>query len=318
MKKTLIALAALGVVGAASAQATISGEVAWGYQSVKNANITTTSQGWGVNTAKITFAGSEDLGGGLTVSASAAIDNIVEGSVVPDGKGVTLGLSGGFGSLLFATTEGGDFMLVDEVTTLGNGTVRDKIIYTTPSMSGLTGSVFYSDGKITTGDNSATDLPSASSSQDNSATLTILTAAYADGPIKASASTFQPGSAGTSYSSMLAWDVSYDFGVAAVRYANANMKLKSTNTAACGGTATGTCVATELRLTAPVGATSLTYASVSEKATSESTARTGSYFEVAYALSKRTSAVLAMQSHKTGVSTKVTGHENTFKLVHKF
>ncbi|MEK9896683.1 MAG: porin, partial [Burkholderiaceae bacterium] len=71
MKKTLIALAALGVVGAASAQITITGQVGFGVQNVMG----TPAAKFDLTDGDINFSGSEDLGGGLSISASTSISN---------------------------------------------------------------------------------------------------------------------------------------------------------------------------------------------------------------------------------------------------
>ncbi|MGA0015770.1 MAG: porin, partial [Burkholderiaceae bacterium] len=65
MKKTLIALAALGVVGAASAQITIGGSIGYGVQtSVAGNGSNNTKAHFHMTDADITFSGKEDLGGG--------------------------------------------------------------------------------------------------------------------------------------------------------------------------------------------------------------------------------------------------------------
>ncbi|MGA1060213.1 MAG: porin, partial [Burkholderiaceae bacterium] len=73
MKKTLIALAALGVVGAASAQVTISGAMAVGIQNTTAAS----AAKFHLTDGDINFSAKEDLGGGLTVDASTSISTEV-------------------------------------------------------------------------------------------------------------------------------------------------------------------------------------------------------------------------------------------------
>ncbi|MGA1674696.1 MAG: porin, partial [Burkholderiaceae bacterium] len=71
MKKTLIALAALGVVGAASAQIAITGSIGVGLQT----SVTKTDAHFHITDADITFSGKEDLGGGMSVSAQMGLSN---------------------------------------------------------------------------------------------------------------------------------------------------------------------------------------------------------------------------------------------------
>ena len=102
MKKTLIALAAVAVTGAASAQVTLSGGFAYGYQTEKSNNVT--AKGFGVDTAAFTMAASEDLGGGLKLSGAMALGGLTRGDT-PTGENFTMALSGGFGSLLLGQIE---------------------------------------------------------------------------------------------------------------------------------------------------------------------------------------------------------------------
>jgi hypothetical protein len=104
MKKSLIALAVVAISGAASAQVTITGSVAAGYkqssvsgaagtgtEATKNkllagvadsfvggsgGNATGDNSGLGLDTTTVTFAASEDLGGGMKVDASMNIDTL--------------------------------------------------------------------------------------------------------------------------------------------------------------------------------------------------------------------------------------------------
>jgi predicted porin len=97
MKKTLIAMAAVAVAGAATAQVTISGSAAAGYKMVTN-NSAASLGGMAVDGFSVTFSASEDLGGGLTAAASATIDGITHGSGV-NANASTMSLAGGFGKI---------------------------------------------------------------------------------------------------------------------------------------------------------------------------------------------------------------------------
>ncbi|MDA0762164.1 MAG: porin, partial [Proteobacteria bacterium] len=103
MKKTLIALAALGVVGAASAQATIYGVVDVG---IKNTGSATTVASGLAATPRIGLKGKEDLGGGLSASwmVEAGYNNVKEAAADTAGtnfgdRGASLSIGGSFGEI---------------------------------------------------------------------------------------------------------------------------------------------------------------------------------------------------------------------------
>jgi len=79
MKKTLIALAAVASLtsGAAFAQATITGFMAAGYQTVTTGGAkTSTTGGFGVDTAEIYITAKEDMGGGMTAGGTMGIGGL--------------------------------------------------------------------------------------------------------------------------------------------------------------------------------------------------------------------------------------------------
>jgi len=98
MKKTLIALAALGVVGTAAAEATIYGVV----------DVGITNEGGATNVAsglaaspRIGLKGSEDLGGGLSASwmVEAGYNNVAETATTFGDRGASLSIGGSFGEI---------------------------------------------------------------------------------------------------------------------------------------------------------------------------------------------------------------------------
>ncbi len=98
MKKTLIALAALGVVGAASAQVTIYGVADVGMTSSGGATKVVSGV---ASTPRIGLKGSEDLGGGLSASfmVEAGYNNAAETATTFGDRGASVSLGGGFGTL---------------------------------------------------------------------------------------------------------------------------------------------------------------------------------------------------------------------------
>ncbi|MGA0051134.1 MAG: porin, partial [Burkholderiaceae bacterium] len=84
MKKTLIALAALGVVGAASAQVTMDGQIELG---VVNTSAAGTQLDAGNGGSQIRFRANEDLGGGMSASATMAVRFSPESGLMDGGAG---------------------------------------------------------------------------------------------------------------------------------------------------------------------------------------------------------------------------------------
>jgi hypothetical protein len=86
MKKTLIAMAAVAVAGVASAQVTITGAMGFGFSDQSTAARTA-----GFTDGNVTFAASEDLGGGMSISGSFTMDGKgSEGSPSMDGQSLSL------------------------------------------------------------------------------------------------------------------------------------------------------------------------------------------------------------------------------------
>ncbi len=106
------ALAAVAVTGAAFAQATISGTIAGGYQKTTLDTATVignTDKGdVGMQTIDIRFGVREDLGGGMTASGFAILENA--GGRASEAKRGDAGmtLSGGFGSVSLTNTRSGN------------------------------------------------------------------------------------------------------------------------------------------------------------------------------------------------------------------
>lgn len=79
MKKTLISIAVFAASGTSFAQVTITGNLAMGYRSTTtgasagNTVPESTTAGFGVDTSEIDFAATEDLGGGMKITAKLAL-----------------------------------------------------------------------------------------------------------------------------------------------------------------------------------------------------------------------------------------------------
>jgi predicted porin len=194
MKKTLVALAALAVVGAASAQSTVSitGKVGAAYQSVDSAT-GVASRGMNLTNADFKLAAMEDLGGGLRAMASVSYETPVTGAVGAGtfSQGVvrrdtSLALMGQFGLLSFNNTRSSNWLtkafvapaeLQHGIYDLGamgivNRSPVDVLTFQTKAMSGVQGLVQWTD---TGTDGTATP----------SVNVLTLGGTYAQGPLAA-------------------------------------------------------------------------------------------------------------------------------------
>jgi len=164
MKKSLIALAALAVVTAASAQSTVvlSGSVSMGLQQLGTSVAAQTTQIAGVDAISsnsFNFTATEDLGGGIT--ATAVINNRLNNLNVDLGTGdLYVNLSGGFGQVragryTFNSNSGYNTFASRAVTTLsGAGQAlgaNNTLQYTTPGFNGLTATLAYQPNAFATG-----------------------------------------------------------------------------------------------------------------------------------------------------------------------
>jgi predicted porin len=316
MKKTLIALAAVAVSSAAMAQVTISGTIAAGY-----ANDTTKAgvktSGYGFDTTSFTMSASEDLGNGLKASGSMAFENAGE-DVATNGNGATLGLSGGFGSVVFSSVETGDFLPVDGLTASSAGTDADRITYTSPKIAGFTASVAHQDaidegkpaGAVDTAKSGFAPVNPLEIDADARGTSSVLTIGvnYTNGPISADivSADFRGAAKGKD---RLGVRGSYDFGVAKVTYG----QMKETNT-----DTTKNVTETGLTIAAPLGPVTAAYSMVTSK-TGTAAKRKGNSLSVSYALSKRSSIAFYNEAHDTADGTGTSKvKEQSLLLVHKF
>jgi len=164
MKKTLVALAAVAVTGGAFAQATMTGAIAWGFESDTSASNVTTS-GMGLEDAELNWAISEDLEGGTKLSAGLGIGYGGRGSAVTgNDANITLALSNGM-KIVMKSAKGAEYLTggiagaganyeIDlTYTTLLSRTSNDEIAVSMPVADGLTLTVSHKepDVAITTG-----------------------------------------------------------------------------------------------------------------------------------------------------------------------
>ena len=272
----------------------MSGTVAFGYANDTVAGAKTS--GYGTDTAKIAFAASEDLGGGLKLNASMFIDNLVEGDNATGGN-VVLGLTGGFGSVQFSSAEAGDFLPVDGLTLSSDGTDADRITFTAPTMAGVTVQVIAQD------DASIANGAAIDADASGNGVLTVA-ANYTAGPL--SIDVVRADFSVAARNTRTGLKATYDFGVAKVSYGS----MKEDNVAAnTDVTENG------LTISAPVGPVSVAYSRATSK-TGTAAKLNGSSVSVSYALSNRTSVNFYSEAFEVSGATKT--KQQSLLLSHSF
>jgi len=301
MKKSLIALAALAAVTAASAQSTVtlSGNYSFSYQTdltnvaANGALVTVNSarggtaaaaaatnidgQGFTVTAADFKLAAVEDLGGGLKASFDYTMEtgNFRGAPVTRADSGI--GVSTPMGNVAMRNTRSSDLLaaIASPAISLPDGIYEsvssrgaiDTVSYTAPSISGFTASVTYVEGN-----DGAIDLPTT-----NAKSVNVYGVNYANGPLSATYAmkvhSLAAGSTVKKNQNELA--ATYDFGVAKVGFAFDD------KTTATGKTATG------YSITVPVGA--ITFGAHMFKRDAVRMTDVGA----SYAFSKRTSVSVA-------------------------
>jgi predicted porin len=239
MKKTLVALAALAAVGAASAQSTVTlygvADVWLGSTKTEtrpNGNVPFTGvrqtklDSGGYNGSRFGFRGTEDLGGGL--KANFVLEqgvNVDTGAAGASGlqfnRQAYVGFSGGFGdvrlgrqytaydTLRAATNHSFDSSFAVTGSVWGKGIadyanrVDNQITYISPDFSGFSGALTYGLGENKTANTSATD-------------TTALHLKYAAGPLLVGVAYQQQEISNTVDRTYTLVAGSYDFGMAKV------------------------------------------------------------------------------------------------------
>ena len=330
MKKTLIALAAVAVAGAASAQVTLSGSVAYGYQATTSSTKAVTgvagtaakgytdyvaavaeaknvkASGFGVDTAAITMAASEDLGGGLKVSGSMTLGGITRGDT-PTGEDFKMVVSGGFGTVLLGQIEIGsgirglgqagapvNNMEGEVLAAATSGT--DIIGYTAPKMGDFTFGISHTENKgLATG---------LSNGQVSALTPSV---SYASGPLAAKLDYTDWDSDSTTVDSRYRISAKYDLGVAAVGAGYENIK---------GVTKAADTKLSIVGVNVPMGTMSFGMVYVTNK-TGTAETRKGTSIGMQYNLSKRTN-VTANYASWDSVVANTTDKKTTILLNHSF
>jgi len=155
MKKSLVALAALAVVGAASAQVTLTGTVSMGYQ--KNLD---GKAGVVLSDDSFIFTAQDDLGGGTKLALSTGFDaggRTQAGATALGSENTSLTVSGSFGAIKLISYESdGPFANIAALggASLGTGVFdsnavglgkryRNAVTYSAPAVNGATFAFTY-------------------------------------------------------------------------------------------------------------------------------------------------------------------------------
>ena len=156
MKKTMIALAAIAAVGAASAQVSITGTAAWGFYSGTD-TAGATASGLGIDTAQLKFAASEDLGNGMKASAGLSLNMGQYGAIAgagPNADDQSISLTTPLATISLVTTKSADWVSQAsgaatwyglDGRVLGARSARDGLAVTLPLATGLTFTAGYSE-----------------------------------------------------------------------------------------------------------------------------------------------------------------------------
>jgi len=317
MKKSLIALADLAAVTAASAQSTVTVSGKMRYAFVTNSSNTAgtiiKATGIAITDGDVVFTSVEDLGGGMKASADMAFQ-IGGRSRAAGNRDGNLKLSGGFGTVAFGSIDAGNgiyglgssgagFLIgLDNLVLLDSGNT-DYFSYTTPTMSGFSASVMLvDDATATSGTNSLTgySMDSTTALQDG----VVYGAKYANGPLSVSVDSTQYGNnalaAGTARAvNRTRISANYNLGVAVVGAGYEARDAKTSSTASALTTKD-----TVISVNVPAGSYDFAAAYATSKTDGNTYTVTGYDLAARYNFSKRTYAALQYQSVK-GVNLNV-------------
>jgi predicted porin len=346
MKKSLVALAALAVVGAASAQSTVtlSGKFAFAYEGQSVGGVSST--GFGVTDGNVTFSASEDLGGGMKAGTIMDIrvrgrEGGATGSVA--GRNAQVYLTGGFGTIaggavespngILALGSGGAPILGLDGTALGASRNAldaaqnaDILQYSSPVIGGgfvikasLADSIVSQSNPLTasTGVVAAAAQPGAFGMQSTATTLdaTNIGVDYNSGPIAASFDYTKFGAnavAPVYVDNRVRLSGTYDFGVVKLGMGYQTRTAKSTVGAADIGNKQYT-----LGVSAPVSSAVTVGAMYVRNTQDAANAITAWDMGVQYNLSKRTALLVAYQRVSEETAAFV-GSKYRVRLMHQF
>ncbi len=326
MKKSLVALAALAAVGAASAQSTVtlSGLYTFSYQqdltpAIPSGNTTASStvpaKGFAVTDANFKLAAVEDLGGGLSASFDALFETSSHRGAAVTRADSSIGLSSAkLGSVALRNTRNSDLIAsigssaivlpdgIYDSTGIVARSAIDAVTYTTPALAGgLRLSLTYLEAN-----DGAQQRPNVDATTGRSAY--VLGATYASGPLSlAAAYKTKPSEAAAASKLKANFELSavYNLGFATVAYAYDG---KTTDVTAAAAAAQSHKAAHGVSATIPMGAVSfgVNYFKRGDAKLTEAGVR--------YDLSKRTN-IIASYGKKSGLPETTYGYVgNQYRL----
>lgn len=337
MKKSLVALAALAVVGVASAQSTValSGKLGFAYKTQEGAGAAPVkANGLEVTDGDFVIAATEDLGGGLKATASMAVQSRGRDTGVA-GRDASISLAGGFGAVTIGAIEIGNGIIGlggADAPTMGmdgaagaGGISRavlsaamnlDVLLYTSPAMGGFTLTAGLLDS---TPVNPLTGVATNTLGMGDTATsvdASLLAVNYGAGALAAAAdlTTFGNNSSGVGLDNRVRLSASYDMGM--VKFGAGYEKIKFS---AAGNDETQYL----LGVSAPVGKAITVGANYAKNSKDGAVDVSGYELGANYALSKRTGVQVAYQSLSESSANGIvasTGSATAFRvrLLHSF
>lgn len=311
MKKTLIALAVLAASGASFAQVTITGNLTAGYQATTNAAQNgvgaNDTAGFGTDTSEINFAATEDLGGGMKITAKMGLsgaDRSMESRGTVRGVDSSLVLQTNAGVFAIASVQAPDYLSGTlagvgayyagfDGKVFGARTNRDVVSYSVP-VGAFTLATSYQETSATA--NQGLGLGTTGASSVTGQSLVTLGATYAKGPLAANFTYLNFNSKEAALANRDQTRLSGNYDLGAVKL---GLGAVLTNiTAAAAGLPNIKVTDMLIGASVPMGAVTLGAEIVSRKiddmpatAASGSGTATGASLQLGYALSKRTNMI---------------------------
>jgi len=286
MKKTLIAMAAVAAASGAMAQAVISGSYNMDLQNT----FSNDKAAVGMGDVIVAVSSSEDLGGGMSISASTTFQGEGGRGGAVSNNGYSLGIKGGFGGITLKNylnglnnVSAGVSAEDDMNDVIGGYTFRTRLQYDFPSMiDGLSASLRWDTTEAAP--DAATDFVTGTG-------ITKYNVTYATGPLKLEA--YGSNADGDSLGLVI---LSYDAGVAKVAVA-----MQDTNNQ------------NELAITAPLSSAVSVGLHVNN---SDITDAYGA--RITYAMSKRSALSFNYVDSSLGGANAKVGDNFRVRLAHKF
>jgi len=322
MKKTLVALAAVAVTGGAFAQATMTGAIAFGFQSdTTSANVTTS--GMGIEDSEINFAVSEDIEGVGKLSAGTGYAGGGRGvAVTTNNTDITFTLANG-AKIKMASSKGAEYLTggvagaganfeadLTYISTLLSRTSNDSFSVSLPVATGLTLTVTNTEADVVVGTGSAAAAASTPVQRYNTAALQYKAGpVVVDGQFRAYDNQVTNSTSYVNTKNRLS--ASYDLGVAKI---GAGVDQ---NTYTYGNTKTNTLVGLTIPMgSLTLGAQMLTVTASGNATSSSNYTRTGALAGGMYSLSKRTYVTGQYWTGDVGGTSNQTGY--LFSLYNTF